>query len=197
MINDSFNWASIVGIALMIASLWTLSIDGKIKRGYDVIIALVLFVDGLILFFQGWRLDPISQFAQFLFAALVLFISYENLRLRKSFFRLLRSSREKIEEKEGWPEEEMIRQKAFPDLRLNDSLNQRELSTDHNKSDNAKKYHRNIGVHRYEDLELMEDNDVYEIIKLHLLGISNGDIKPEPGEVQYLQEILNDMNINK
>ena len=43
----------------------------------------------------------------------------------------------------------------------------------------------------------MEDNQVYEIVKLQLLGISNGEIKPEAGEIEYLKNILNDLNSTK
>jgi hypothetical protein len=37
---------------------------------------------GGILFFQGWRLDPILQFGQFLLAATTVFFAYESVRLR-------------------------------------------------------------------------------------------------------------------
>jgi hypothetical protein len=37
---------------------------------------------GGILFFQGWRLDPILQFGQFLLAGTTVFFAYESVRLR-------------------------------------------------------------------------------------------------------------------
>ena len=37
---------------------------------------------GEFLFFQGWRLDPILQFSQFLLAATTVFFVYESVRLR-------------------------------------------------------------------------------------------------------------------
>jgi hypothetical protein len=37
---------------------------------------------GGILFFQGWRLDPILQFGQFLLASTTVFFAYESVRLR-------------------------------------------------------------------------------------------------------------------
>lgn len=90
VVNASLNWTSIVGILLFLAAL-----PGAVTAGFQVafllgrrkdtsggvILAtawrfLVLFarltllplIAG-ILFFQGWRLDPILQFAVFLLSA--------------------------------------------------------------------------------------------------------------------------------
>ena len=49
-------------------------------------------------------------------------------------------------------------------------------------------------MYKKNDLKEMEDTKVYEIIKLHLKGISKGEIKPEKGEVEYLKNILNTLN---
>ena len=90
MVNASLNWASIVGILL---SLWGLlatpagisqvifyseSINKKEDRSESFVFKLVyrviqilgrflgsIFVGGII-FFQGWRLDPILQLGVFL-----------------------------------------------------------------------------------------------------------------------------------
>ena len=43
----------------------------------------------------------------------------------------------------------------------------------------------------------MEDSHVYEIVKLQLLGITTGEIKPEIGEVELLKSIFNDLKITK
>lgn len=103
MINASLNWASIIGILLLLAAL-----PGAVTAGFQVafllgrrkdtsggvILAtvwrfLVLFARlfilpliGGIFFFQGWRLDPILQFAVFLLSAgylseLIMSIIYE------------------------------------------------------------------------------------------------------------------------
>ena len=66
-----------------------------------------------------------------------------------------------------------------------------------NNTSIAQRFKRNIGKNMKEDLELMEDKEVYEIVKLQLLGISNGDIKPESGEVEYLKDILNILQVNQ
>ena len=96
MVNASLNWASIVGIILF---LWAIpagfmgfvQIFFVLQRRADTSPAvigktiflvfqslgrmLMLPICGSILFFQGWRLDPILQFGQFLLALGVLFES--------------------------------------------------------------------------------------------------------------------------
>ena len=90
VVNASLNWASIVGILLFLAAL-----PGAVAAGFQiaflldrrkdtsgvVVLAtvwrfmmlfarlLLLPLIGGILFFQGWRLDPILQFGVFLLAA--------------------------------------------------------------------------------------------------------------------------------
>ena len=84
MINASLNWASIVGILLVL--LWIPAvISGIFRIGFvlnrradkspRVLIKTLLIIfqtigraffiplAGLVFFFQGWRLDPILQFA--------------------------------------------------------------------------------------------------------------------------------------
>lgn len=85
MVNASLNWASIVGIVLAVggALLYFLrTIRPALARDYDVFFAAVGLLCGGILFFQGWRLDPILQFGQFLLAGTTVFFAYEALRLR-------------------------------------------------------------------------------------------------------------------
>ena len=90
MVNASLNWAAIVGILLFLAAL-----PGAVTAGFQIAFLLgrrkdtsggivlatvlrflILFARllllpliGGILFFQGWRLDPILQFGVFLLAA--------------------------------------------------------------------------------------------------------------------------------
>jgi len=90
LVNASLNWASIVGILLFLVAL-----PGAVTAGFQiafllgrrkdtfggVVLAtvwrflmlfarlLLLPLIGGILFFQGWRLDPILQFGVFLLAA--------------------------------------------------------------------------------------------------------------------------------
>tara|TARA_Y100000589_G_scaffold330149_1_gene378882 strand:- start:2415 stop:3110 length:696 start_codon:yes stop_codon:yes gene_type:complete len=83
MVNASLNWASISGLLLM--ALWCPALVVSLRRfdllmdrsqpresmrGLDVVLSLIslagrciaLPLVGSILFFQGWRLDPILQF---------------------------------------------------------------------------------------------------------------------------------------
>ncbi len=53
-----------------------------LARDYDVFFAAIGLLCGGILFFQGWRLDPILQFGQFLLAGTTVFFAYESVRLR-------------------------------------------------------------------------------------------------------------------
>ncbi|QEY32991.1 hypothetical protein EVJ50_12885 [Synechococcus sp. RSCCF101] len=85
MVNASLNWASIVGIVLAVggALLYFMrSFRPALARDYDVFFAAVGLLCGGILFFQGWRLDPILQFGQFLLAGTTVFFAYESVRLR-------------------------------------------------------------------------------------------------------------------
>ena len=84
MVNASLNWASIVGIVLAVcgAGLYFLrSFKPALARDYDVFCRywFALWRDT---FFQGWRLDPILQFGQFLLAGTTVFFAYESVRLR-------------------------------------------------------------------------------------------------------------------
>ena len=85
MVNASLNWASIVGIVLAVCGggLYFLrSFTPALARDYDVFFAAIGLLCGGILFFQGWRLDPILQFGQFLLAGTTVFFAYESVRLR-------------------------------------------------------------------------------------------------------------------
>ena len=85
MVNASLNWASIVGIVLAVCGggLYFLrSFKPALARDYDVFFAAIGLLCGGILFFQGWRLDPILQFGQFLLAGTTVFFAYESVRLR-------------------------------------------------------------------------------------------------------------------
>ena len=79
MVNASLNWASILGIVLVLCWIPSLnySISGlnRYSSSNSGSVARILFfvwsifappLCGGILFFQGWRLDPILQFGYFL-----------------------------------------------------------------------------------------------------------------------------------
>ena len=85
MVNTSLNWVSIVGIVLMLGGALLFSLrtyKPALSRDTDVFFAAVGLLCGGILFFQGWRLDPILQFSQFLLATTTVFFVYESVRLR-------------------------------------------------------------------------------------------------------------------
>ena len=110
MVNAALNWASIVGIlmffyGLATAPLGIAQIVFVLQRRADTspaVIArtVILFLQavgrliglplvGGIMFFQGWRLDPILQFGQFILAMGIIFESapsiasdYQNRRNR-------------------------------------------------------------------------------------------------------------------
>ena len=87
MVNASLNWASIVGIVLVLFALFLLFLSNqkpKLAGGYDSILSISCLLCGFILFFQGWRLDPILQFGQFLLSSIVIFLGYQNLKLRRA-----------------------------------------------------------------------------------------------------------------
>ncbi len=74
-----------MGIVLAVsgAGLYFLrSFKPALARDYDVFFAAIGLLCGGILFFQGWRLDPILQFGQFLLAGTTVFFAYESVRLR-------------------------------------------------------------------------------------------------------------------
>ncbi len=85
MVNFGLNSASILGIFLAVAGagLYFLrTIRPELARDHDIFFAAVGLLCGLILLFQGWRLDPILQFGQFLLTGSVIFFAVETVRLR-------------------------------------------------------------------------------------------------------------------
>jgi len=84
-INFGTNPAAILGIALAVsgAGLYFLrSVRPQLARDYDIALAAVALLCGSILFFQGWRLDPILTFGYFLLAGAAGFFAFETLKLR-------------------------------------------------------------------------------------------------------------------
>lgn len=85
MVNFGLNSASILGIFLAVAGagLYFLrSVRPELSRDHDIFFAAVGLLCGLILLFQGWRLDPILQFGQFLLTGSAVFFAVETIRLR-------------------------------------------------------------------------------------------------------------------
>ena len=85
MVNFGLNSASILGIFLAVAGagLYFLrSVRPELSRDHDIFFAAVGLLCGFILLFQGWRLDPILQFGQFLLTGAAVFFGVETIRLR-------------------------------------------------------------------------------------------------------------------
>lgn len=86
MVNLGLNFSSLVGIVLAVsgAGLYFLrSWDPKLARDHDIFFAAIALLCGGILLFQGWRLDPILAFGQFLLTGSAVFFAVESIRLRK------------------------------------------------------------------------------------------------------------------
>mgnify|MGYP005848224753 CR=1 FL=1 len=85
MVNVGLSWSSIVGIALAVsgAGLYFLrTFRPGLARDHDIFFAAVALLCGGILFFQGWRQDPILQFGQLMLAASAIWFAFETIRLR-------------------------------------------------------------------------------------------------------------------
>jgi hypothetical protein len=87
MVNFGLNSASILGIFLAVAGAglyFMRSVRPELSRDHDIFFAAVGLLCGFILLFQGWRLDPILQFGQFLLTGTTIFFAVETIRLRKA-----------------------------------------------------------------------------------------------------------------
>lgn len=85
MVNVGFGLPSVLGISLMLAGagLYFLrTMRPALARDQDIFFAAIALLCGGILFFQGWRLDPILQFAQFLSTGAAAWFAIEAVRLR-------------------------------------------------------------------------------------------------------------------
>ncbi|MGL5035355.1 MAG: Ycf66 family protein [Microcystaceae cyanobacterium] len=85
MVNFGFSSATLLGIFLAVAGagLYFLrTIRPEVSRDYDIFFSAVGLLAGLILIFQGWRLDPILQFLQLLLSGSTIFFAGEAIRLR-------------------------------------------------------------------------------------------------------------------
>lgn len=84
-LNLGTNSASLLGIFLAVAGagLYFLrSFRPELSRDQDIFFAAVGLLCGGILLTQGWRLDPILQFSQFLLTGSVVFFAFEAIRMR-------------------------------------------------------------------------------------------------------------------
>ncbi len=85
MVNFGLNAAAILGLFLAVAGaglFFLRSIRPELARDYDIFFAAVGLLCGIILLFNGWRLDPILQFGQFLLTGTTVFFAFESIRMR-------------------------------------------------------------------------------------------------------------------
>lgn len=85
MVNLGLNLSSLLGIILAVAGAalyFMRSWRPKLARDHDIFFAAVGLLCGGILLFQGWRLDPILAFGQFLLTGSAIFFAVESIRLR-------------------------------------------------------------------------------------------------------------------
>ena len=85
MVNFGLNAAAILGLFLAVAGaglFFLRSIRPELARDYDIFFAAVGLLCGIILLFNGWRLDPILQFGQFLLTGTTIFFAFESIRMR-------------------------------------------------------------------------------------------------------------------
>lgn len=85
MVNVGLNPGAMLGIVLFVAGagLYFLrSVRPELARDQDIFFMAVAVLCGGILFFQGWRLDPILTFGQFLLTGSAIFFAVESIRLR-------------------------------------------------------------------------------------------------------------------
>jgi hypothetical protein len=93
-VNFGVNLAGLIGIIYLLWAIiyFILTVAWLSKRGTRLtgwalglyIIQLifppiVMLLSGVILFFQGWRLDPILQFEQFLLLLLILYLTIKDI----------------------------------------------------------------------------------------------------------------------
>ncbi|MEM9137889.1 MAG: Ycf66 family protein [Cyanobacteria bacterium P01_F01_bin.42] len=80
-----FGAAGILGLCLAGAGagLYLLrSTRPELARDYDIFFSAIALLCGGILFFNGWRLDPILMFGQVLMAGSAVFFAFDSIRLR-------------------------------------------------------------------------------------------------------------------
>ena len=85
MVNFGLNAAAILGLFLAVAGaglFFLRSVRPELARDYDIFFAAVGLLCGIILLFNGWRLDPILQFGQFLLTGTTVFFAFESIRMR-------------------------------------------------------------------------------------------------------------------
>ena len=85
IVNVGFGPAGILGLLIAgagAALYFMRSMRPELARDHDIFFAAIGLLCGGILFFQGWRLDPILLFGQMLLSGSAVFFATESIRLR-------------------------------------------------------------------------------------------------------------------
>ncbi|MDJ0557153.1 MAG: Ycf66 family protein [Microcoleaceae cyanobacterium MO_207.B10] len=85
MVNLGLNLSSLLGIILAVAGAGLYFLRTwrpKLARDHDIFFAAIGLLCGGILLFQGWRLDPILAFGQFLLTGSAIFFAAEAITMR-------------------------------------------------------------------------------------------------------------------
>ncbi|HEY9640628.1 MAG TPA: Ycf66 family protein [Coleofasciculaceae cyanobacterium] len=85
MVNFGGGIGSLLGIALVAAGIalyFLRTLRPALARDQDIALAVVAVGCGGILIFNGWRLDPITMFGQFMLASGAIWFAVEAIRLR-------------------------------------------------------------------------------------------------------------------
>ena len=102
MVNFGLNSASILGLFLAVAGAglyFMRTVRPELSRDHDIFFAAVGLLCGLILMFQGWRLDPILQFSQFLLMGSAISFAVETIRLRGATVEQARRNNSFVDER--------------------------------------------------------------------------------------------------
>ena len=100
MVNFGGGPALILGLFLAVAGaglFFLRSIRPELARDYDIFFAAVGLLCGIILIFNGWRLDPILQFGQFLLTGTAVFFAFESVRMRGAVTEQARRNTETVD----------------------------------------------------------------------------------------------------
>ena len=100
MVNFGGGPALILGLFLAVAGaglFFLRSIRPELARDYDIFFAAVGLLCGIILIFNGWRLDPILQFSQFLLTGTAVFFAFESVRMRGAVTEQARRNTETVD----------------------------------------------------------------------------------------------------
>nr|QWW93335.1 hypothetical chloroplast RF66 [Notoscyphus lutescens] len=79
--------STVIGITLVMVGIFLYALGKRepyVSRDYDFLFSSIGLLCGGILFFQGWRLDPILLLSQILLSGTTVFLIAENLYLRNS-----------------------------------------------------------------------------------------------------------------